>query len=142
MDVETSREGMLLALDTVKESQLAVEAGWVITSEDLCIYISMRSRREEGPTFLMRASFDDYPARAPSCLFVDPGTKVPGPSAWPTGVGSHPRGICTPGTREFHEDYHKNDAKYPPWDRKKYPFLATVHEIQRLIDTKGNTKLV
>lgn len=141
MDIETSREGMGQELSRLQSSKLALQAGWEISHEDLLVFVGMRSRRAPGQFYLLRASFDEYPKRAPSFVFVDPDTKAPSDSAWPPGVrhSADPPGICTPGTREFHEHFHKNEPQHA-WDRVKHTLLATVHEIQRLLDTCGQKK--
>ena len=141
MDIETSREGMAQELSRLRSSKLATQAGWEVFHEDLLVFVGMRSRRTPGQLYLLRASFDEYPKRAPSILFVDPATKAPSADAWPPGLqhSTNPPGICTPGTREFYEHFHKNQQQHA-WDRAKHSLLATVHEIQRLVDTCGQEK--
>ena len=135
MDAETIQSLMSDQLDRVRESALWQVCGWEIEEDGLAIYVRMRPRTARDRLFLLCASFDDFPRRAPSCVFVEAQTRRPNDGAWPPNVrhGSAPPGICTPGTREFHEHYHVNDKQHP-WDADRYPFLQTLMEIQRLME--------
>lgn len=135
MDAETIHSLMTEQLDQVRGSALWRACGWEFEQANLAVYVRMRPRIAREPEFLLWASFDDFPRRAPSCVFVDGQTRQPNDEAWPPDVrhGSQPPGICTPGTREFHEHYHANDKQHP-WDSDRYPFLKTLMEIHRLME--------
>ena len=79
--------------------------------------------------------FDDFSRRPPSYIFVHVRTREMNDAAWPPGVrhSQPPPGICTPGTRECHENYHLNDAKYR-WDPKENAVLVTLAEIHRMME--------
>ena len=114
---------------------MAVAFGWAFEITDLTIYVTITHRRRPDSVYLVRVAFDDFPKRAPSYVFMDRNSKQVSAEAWPPGVkqSDSPLGICTPGTREFHEHYHKDDAAYP-WDPERYTFLATLSEIHRLME--------
>jgi len=135
MDAETVQTLIAEELDQVRGSALWRACHWEIEEDGLAVYVRMRPRTAREREFVLRASFDDFPRRAPSCVFVDGQTRQPNDGAWPPGVrhGSAPPGICTPGTREFHDNYHANDKQHP-WDSDRYPFLQTLMEIQRLME--------
>jgi hypothetical protein len=131
MDSETIQVKMSEQIGDVKK--IAEPYGWAIERTGLSVYIEMRHRRKPDDAYLLRVAFEDYPRRAPSYVFVDKETKNPG--SWPPNVkhGSDPPGICTPGTRECIEYYHKGDAKYQ-WDHNKYTFRFVMMEIQKLLE--------
>ena len=111
---------------------MAGSLGWEIEVDELLVYVSLRSQSDATRVYLLRADFSDFPLRAPSFTFVDPETRHRRADAWPPGVAHSGEKICTLGTREFHEDLHKNDAQYR-WDSERYPFLQTVRMIHRLM---------
>ena len=135
MDLETTQALVAEEVERVRASGLSRAFDWEIDVSDLAVYVRMRPRKSKGKSFLMRALFDDFPRHAPSCVFVSVETRNIEENAWPPGVrhGGSPAGICTPGTREFHDHYHANDGKYE-WDSGTYPLLSTLAEIHRLID--------
>jgi hypothetical protein len=103
--------------------------------DGLAVYVTVRHRKKPEHVFLLRVNFDDFPRRAPSYVFADKNTKQVTSAAAPRGVlhTDNPQKMCTPGTREFHEDLHRNDAAHP-WDPSRYTFLSTVWEIHRLME--------
>lgn len=135
MDIETTRAKMMAQFDQARQSATARACGWVFAVEELTVYVTMRARRKQDRSFLLRVMFEDFPRRAPSYVFVEANTRQVTDAAWPPNVkhGSPPPGICTPGTRECHEHYHKNDAKYT-WDADKETFLSTLQMIHRLME--------
>jgi len=133
MDLETSRAKMMAQVDAARLSALAKAFAWTLEVDSLTAYVEMRPRRLPDRLYLLRVCFDDFPERAPSYSFVDRVSRQPVESAWPPNVMHSDNGICTPGTREFHERLHKNDAQYP-WDHEKYTFLSTLTEIHRLTE--------
>lgn len=135
MDIETVRTKMMEQICQVQQSAMTRAYGWTYAVQDLMVYVVLRHRRRSGNAYLLRGSFEEFPRRAPSYVFVDPDTKEVTPAAWPPHVqhGAEPPGICTPGTREFHEHWHKNDQQYP-WDAARYPFLDTLQRIHRLLE--------
>jgi len=122
-------------LDAARGSAMAEAYGWEFDLQGLVVLVTMRPRRRPDNAYLMRVSFDDFPRRAPSYVFVDRQTQDLTAEAWPPDVkhGDPLPGICTPGTREFHEKYHKNDAQYP-WDPEKWGLLDTLQRIQALME--------
>lgn len=120
-------------LSSVRNSRLCGVFGWAIAEDGLLAFVSLRPRRQQDKLFLLRISFDDFSRRAPSYVFVDPETRKESDAAWPPGIrhGSSPPGVCTPGTREFHEHYHQNDHQYP-WNPTERSVLLTLAEIHRL----------
>lgn len=109
---------------------------WSFEVQDLLVYVTLRPRKRQNPSFLLRVDFEDFPRRAPSYVFVDPDQRVVTEEAWPPKVkhgDNQLDGICTPGTREFHEKWHKNDKRYP-WDPERYSFLDTLQRIHNLIE--------
>lgn len=135
MDAEIIKALMAEQLERVRDSALCRVFGWEISVDGLSAYVHMRPRRKPDTTYLLRASFEDFPRHAPSCVFVDVASRQPDDDAWPpkTRHGASPPGICTPGTREFHNHYHANDRQYP-WSPDRYPFLQTLTEIHRLME--------
>lgn len=135
MDRETSKQLMLEQILKVRESELSTVFGWVIEEDDLDLFVSLRPRRQSDKLFLLRINFEEFSRRAPSFIFVDHETKEPSDTAWPPGVrhGSPPPGICTPGTHEFHEHFHKNDRQHP-WSPDARSLLRTLAEVHRLMD--------
>ena len=133
MDVETVRAKMQAQVETARTSALARAFGWSFEVDGLTVYVTLAPRRHREPVYLLRVAFDDFPSRAPSYVFVDAATKQMTDGAWPPGVrhGGPPPGICTPGTREFHEHLHRGDNQYP-WDPDRYTFLSTLTEIHRM----------
>jgi len=106
---------------------------WKIQKNEIAIFVEMRHRRKPDQPYFLKVSFEDYPKRAPSYVFVDMATKNPG--GWPPNVkhGSNPPGICTPGTRECIEHYHKGDAQYQ-WDPNKNNLRSVLMEIQKMLE--------
>ena len=135
MDIATSTILMTEELQRVRSSALARVFGWELDVHGLAVHIPLRPRVTKDRHFLLRASFDDFPLRAPSCIFVDLSTREGSDAAWPPGLrhSANPPRICTPGTRECHEHYHLNDGQYP-WSAERYPFLQTLAEIHRLME--------
>lgn len=133
MDVETVQTKMLAQVDQVRLSALAKAFAWALEVDGLTVYVGVRPRRLPDRPYLLRVCFDDFPERAPSYSFVDRTSRQPVESAWPPSVMHSDNGICTPGTREFHERLHKNDRQYP-WAHEKYTFLSTLTEIHRLME--------
>jgi len=135
MDLETVRAKIMAQIEHAQQSAMTVVFGWAFEIEDLVVYVMLRHRRRSESVSLLRVSFDDFPKRAPSYVFVDRNTRQITQEAWPPGVkhSDNPPSICTPGTREFHEHLHRSDAAYP-WDPEKYTFLSTLSEIHRLME--------
>ncbi len=135
MDHETVRAKMTAQVEQARRSAMATAFGWNFEIEDLTVYVTLRPRRCAESVYVLGASFDDFPKRAPSYVFVDRNTRQITQECWPPGVkhSDNPPKICTPGTREFHERLHQNDSQYP-WDPEKYTFLSTLSEIHRLME--------
>ena len=136
MDLETVRAKMMAHVEQARASALARAFGWKLdVTTDLTCYVGMRHRRRPEFIFLLRVTFEEFPRRAPSYVFVDCTTLQMSPGAWPPGVkhNDNPPGICTLGTRECHEVYHPHDAQYR-WDSERHTFLSTLCEIQRLME--------
>lgn len=135
MDRETSQQIMGQQLAAVKASGFGEACSWEIEQQDLAAFVLLRPRRDHNQSFLLLVEFDDLPRRAPSYVFVDSESRQECASVWPPGLrqDDNPPGICTPGTREFHEHYHVNDRQYP-WSLELYPVLQTLAEIQRLME--------
>jgi hypothetical protein len=133
MDTETVQAKMGEYIAPARDAALARACGWTIEIDRA--YVTLRHRRKPEFVYLLRVSFDEFPRRAPSYVFVDRTTKEMTAAAWPPNVKHEEAlpGICTPGTREFHEKYHLNDAQYP-WDPARYTFVDTLHRIQRLME--------
>lgn len=138
MDAETVLAKMLRQVEAAQQSAMVVEYGWVfeVNFERFRVYTTMRDRRRPGRSFLLRTAFDDFHARAPSYVFVGLETKEIAPGAWPPNVKHGDEalpGICTPGTREFHEKWHLNDAQWP-WNPAQFTFLDTLQRIHQLME--------
>lgn len=135
MDAETVRAKMLAQVDAARQSGLARAFGWRFEIDGLTVHVTLSPRRRPDLVYLLRVAFDDFPRRAPSYVFVDRATKQETETAWPPGVrhGGPPPGICTPGTREFHEHLHREDRQYP-WDPDRYTFRYTLAEIHRMME--------
>lgn len=137
MDPQTVRESFQKEIDSIRSSSLCKAFKWEfeINIEEYLAYLIMMPRKAEDRRYLLRIKFDDYPQRAPSYIFVDNNTKEERVDVWPPGIrhSGPPPGICTPGTREFHEHLHKNDARHQ-WDADKYKISNTLMQIQLLID--------
>ena len=135
MDQQTIDAKMVAQLEAAKRSAMTKVFAWEYETLGLVTYVAVRHRRHPERRYLLRVSFDDFPRRAPSYVFVDSTTREPKDDAWPAGV-KHPNpplGICTPGTREFHENYHLGDAQYP-WSEERYSFLDTLQRIHALVE--------
>lgn len=135
MDIETVRAKMGAHLDCVRQSAMSRVFGWSFEVTDLTAYVTMRHRRRPDRVFLLRVAFDDFPCRAPLYVFVHPETRELRDDAWPPNVkhGDALPGICTPGTREFHEKYHLNDGQYP-WDGERWTVLDTLQRIHSMME--------
>ena len=135
MDAETTEAKMMEQVGRAQQSAMARELGWGCEVAGLNPYVTLRPRKRSDATFLLRVAFDDFPRKAPSYVFVDIGTKETTEAAWPPNVrhGAQPPGICTPGTREFHENFHANDQGYP-WDPDRFTVLDTVARIHQLME--------
>ena len=137
MDTETSQQAIAPQVVAVVHSRMAEAYGWILCRMPLEILIAMRRRRRAEPAYLLRVGFDEFPRRAPSFVFVVTESQVVVPGNWPPNVkhgdANELPGICTPGTREFHEKYHLNDSQYP-WSPSKYPLIDTLQRIQTMID--------
>jgi hypothetical protein len=135
MDLDTVRAKMMAQVNRAANSAMARAFGWSFEIEDLALYALLRHRRRSEHTYLLRVSFEEFPRRAPSYVFVDRQNKEVTDAAWPPGVkhGDPLPGICTPGTRECHEKYHANDAQYA-WDAERYTFLDTLLRIHNLME--------
>jgi hypothetical protein len=138
MDAETVRAKMMKQVDAARQSGMAGEYGWrfEVDAERHTAFITMRDRRRPKRTYVLRTVFDDFPARAPSYVFVDAQTRESTPDAWPPNVKHGDdalAGICTPGTREFHEKWHLNDATWP-WNPDRLSFLDTLQRIHQLME--------
>ena len=126
---------MMAQVNQARESALADAYGWVFEIKDLTTWVTLKHRQHPENIYLLRVTFDEFPRRAPSCVFVDQETKELGDKGWPANV-KHPNpppGICTPGTREFHENIHHQDAQWV-WDSEKYPFIATLQMIHQMME--------
>ena len=128
MDEQTCRAIMQEQLDQLTNSAFAVACGWQPVMEGLVVTIDLTPRQpnRHGESYQLHVNFAEFPRRAPSYTFN---------GEWPNGVkhNDKPPGICTPGTREFHEVYHKNDKQHP-WDHSVRTVLSTVAEIQRIME--------
>lgn len=135
MDIETVRAKMLAQVEPARRAGLAQAFGWGFEVDGLTAYVSLAPRRRPEKVYLLQVAFDEFPLRPPSCVFVDRVTKEMTDGAWPPGVrhGGPPPGICTPGTREFHEHLHRGDRQYE-WNPERYPFLSTLAEIHRMME--------
>lgn len=135
MDVQTIQAKMTDYVAPARACALAQVCGWTFEVDAAQVYVELKHRRKPESVYLLRISFEDFPRRAPSYLFVDRESKNLTPAAWPPNVKHEEAfpGICTPGTREFHERYHLNDAQYP-WDPDRYTFTDTLHRIQQLME--------
>lgn len=135
MDVETVRAKMQAQVEAARTSALAQVFGWCFEVDGLAVYIILKPRRRQELVYMLHVTFDDFPRRAPSYVFVDPAARQVTDGAWPPGVrhGGPPPGICTPGTREFHEHLHRGDSQYP-WDADRYTFVGTLAEIHRMTE--------
>lgn len=135
MDLETVRAKMASQVGRASKSAMARIFAWTFEMEDLVAYVILRHRRRPEQAFLLRVSFDDFPRRAPSYVFVDRQIRQITGACWPPGVKHDDAlpGICTPGTREFHEKYHLNDAQHP-WDAERFSFLDTLMRIHRMME--------
>lgn len=133
MDGETVKAKMLAQVDAARHSKMAAKSGWLFEIDGLTMYVTLRRGAEPGRDYVLRAQFDEFPKRAPSYVFVDPKTKTDVPQCWPPGVKHSEGAICTPGTREFHERIHPNDAQYA-WDPERYTVLGTVRMIHRMAE--------
>ena len=134
MDKEVSLAKMQEYIKPALNSGMSREYSWEFEIEDLVIYIKLSPRNKPSTKYLLRVEFHDFPKKAPSYVFVDINSKKMTREAWPPNVkhGSSPS-ICTPGTREFHERLHNNDARYP-WSMENYSFLEVLQNIQVMME--------
>lgn len=135
MDLETVQAKLHEQVDEVRRSAMARVCGWEFEIEGLTVYVTLQPRHRQDLVYLLRVAFDEFPRRAPSYIFVDRVAKQPNDAAWPPNVrhDGPPPGICTPGTREFHEHLHRGDSQYV-WDPERYPLLVTLAEIHRMME--------
>jgi len=137
MDPQTVREKFQNDVDFLRESALCKAFGWKIEihPDEFLAYVFMSPRKARDKRYLLQIGYDDYPQRAPSCIFVDVGTKQETDAAWPPRIkhSGPPPGICAPGTRAFHERLHKNEPAYQ-WNAEKFKVTNTLQNIQILID--------
>ena len=135
MDQQTVEAKMAAQVDQAHRSAMTRVFAWEFETVGLVVYVIMRPRKQPNRSHLLRVSFDDFPRRAPSYVFVHPTSRELTDDAWPPNVKhSDPLpGICTPGTREFHEKYHAGDAQYP-WSEERYSFLDTLQRIHALVE--------
>ncbi len=136
MDAETVRAAMMAQVDRARGSALATAYRWSFEVDGLAVYTTMRHRRRPEHSYLLRTTFEDFPRRAPSYVFVDPKTKALSDQSWPPNVRhgdpSLP-GICTPGTRECHEKWHAGEAQYT-WNAERWTFLETLQRIHAMVE--------
>ncbi len=135
MDQATVQANVRQQVEAIQNSALCTAFSWRVEVGDLVLFVLMLRRGVASDSYLLRVGLDDYPRRAPSFVFVDKASKTPANQSWPPGVKhNHDRpGICIPGTRECHEIYHANEARYQ-WDAAQTPVLDTLARIQRLMD--------
>jgi len=137
MDPVTVKERFQKELDCIRKGMLCKTYKWNFEAniDEYLVYVNITSRKAQDKEYLLRIKFDDYPQRAPSYIFVDKTTKEEKNDAWPPRIRhpGPPPGICTPGTREFHENLHKKDARYQ-WDAEKYNIGNTLMQLQLLVD--------
>ena len=126
MDPATSQSMMQEQLDELLGSGFCKTCNWKLQVDGLVVSIAISPRQNRDTSFTLFVDFNEFPRRAPSYNFN---------GDWPSEVkhGAKPPGICTPGTREFYEHYHKNDKQYP-WDHNKQTVLMTEAEIQRMME--------
>ena len=125
---------MLAQIEQARVSAMARGSAWDFEINELTAFVSMHREKGADTRYLLRIRFDDFDRRAPSYVFVNAETREPDAAAWPPNVMHSEWKICTPGTREFHEEIHQNDAQYV-WDSNKYTVIATLRMIQRLMDS-------
>ena len=136
MDTETVRLKMQGQVDDALRSAMVGAYKWEFEIDDLIVYVTFRPRRRPERVFLLRVMFGEFPRRAPSYVFVDRSTNLVTDQAWPPDVKHGDDalpGICTPGTREFHEKWHRTDAQWP-WDPDRLTFLDTLQRIQAIME--------
>ncbi|MBI4090736.1 MAG: hypothetical protein HY422_01815 [Candidatus Komeilibacteria bacterium] len=136
MDAETVKAKMMAQVDRARVSGFARRYGWKFDIDGLVVHVTLRRGADPERDYLLRITFDEFPKRAPSYVFIDPKTKENNPEAWPPGTrhkAGGAGGICTPGTREFHEIIHKDDAQYP-WNAERYTVLEALTMTQRIAD--------
>jgi len=124
----------MVQVNRAASSGMARAVGWSFEIEDLVLYVPLRHRRRSEHTYLLRVTFEEFPRRAPSYVFVDRQSKEVTEAAWPPGVNA---GVRFPESvrrhSEFHEKYHANDAQYA-WDAERYTFLDTLLRIQKMME--------
>jgi hypothetical protein len=135
MDAEIVRAKMAEYIARARGTALARACGWTFEIEDRRAFVTLQHRRRHDSAYLLGITFEEFPRRAPSYVFVDRTTREITAAAWPPNVkyDGNPPGICAPGTREFHEHYHRNDAQYA-WDPNRYTFAETLLNIQKLME--------
>jgi hypothetical protein len=136
MDADTVRAKMMEQLDRARTSAFARRYGWKFEIDGSTAYVTLRRSAQPDRDYLLQITFDDFPKRAPSYKFVDPKTKDSKPEAWPPGTrhdAGGTGGVCTPGTREFHEIIHNGDAQYP-WSAERYTVLGALDMTQRIAE--------
>lgn len=136
MDAKTVRSKMMEQVEQAQNSAMKEVYGWEFEIEEITVYTTMRHRRKKEYIFLMKTTFEDFPRRAPSYIFVDSTTKEMTEQAWPPGVKTGKNneiGICALGTRECHEIWHPNESKYE-WNFEELTFLDTLQRIHRMME--------
>lgn len=133
MDAETVRAKMSEQVGRVQSSQYPAQMGWSLEVQDLDLFVTMHRRDQPGTQYLLRVNFADYPRVAPSYRFVDGATRQEKDASYPGDVRHSSGGICVQGTRECHEQIHRQDQ---PWDPDRYPVIDTLDRIQHLMEGK------
>lgn len=133
MDQETTAAKMAAQLARLRASAMTRAFAWKVESEGLTARVGLPRNAEPNRIYVLRIQFDEYDRRAPIYTFVNPQTYAWSTECVPPNVEHSPGKICTPGTREFHEDLHKNDAQHA-WDPVKYPVIDTVRMIHRMMN--------
>lgn len=117
----------------LSQREIVAFHGWSLEADGLNLYVTMHAGGVQGRTYLARFGYVDYPQHPPGFAFVDPSTRREGREFWPNygpfsaalSRGSPPQ-ICIPGTREFHELVHREQA----WVAEKHPLIKVLEAIQ------------
>lgn len=99
MDTEVSHTKMAIQIQQATKSAMSRSFGWQFEVDDLVVYVVIRHRRQAERNYLLKVSFDDFPRRAPSYLFMDFQSKQMTDAAWPPNVrhGAEPPGYLYAG---------------------------------------------